>query len=148
RLIQREQGWHEIAYASLLATRLIGVRRRVGDIAGADALAEALLQVYPSFTDLVFERGLAARERGDLESARTLFEQCLAMGDAPARFAGMVGRGSFLALAALASVASDVGDAAGAVARLEESLERFPAYLPVGLELADVLLRAPDADPA
>ena len=148
RLIQREQGWHEIAYASLLATRLIGVRRRVGDIAGADALAEALLQVYPAFTDLVFERALAARERGDLETARALFEQCLEMGDAPARFAGMVGRGSFLALAALASVASDLGDASGAVARLEESLDRFPAYLPVGLELADVLLRAPDADPA
>src|SRR4029079_17823856 len=94
RLIQREQGWHEIAYASLLATRLIGVRRRVGDIAGADALAEALLQFYPAFTDLVFERALAARERGDLETARALFEQCLEMGDAPARFAGMVGRGS------------------------------------------------------
>ena len=29
------------------------------------------------------------------------------MGDAPARFAGMVGRGSFLALAALASVAAE-----------------------------------------
>jgi tetratricopeptide (TPR) repeat protein len=34
------------------------------------------------------------------------------------------------------------------VAHLEESLDRFPAYLPVGLELASVLLRAPDADPA
>jgi tetratricopeptide (TPR) repeat protein len=40
-----------------------------------------------------------------------------------------------------------MGDAEGAVARLEESLDRFPAYLPVGLELADVLLRVPDADP-
>ena len=109
RLIQREQGWREIAYASLLATRLIGVRRRVGDIAGADALAEALLQVYPSFTDLVFERGLAARERGDLDGGPALFEQCLEMGDAPARFAGMVGRGSFLALAALATVAAELG---------------------------------------
>ncbi|MDX6376718.1 MAG: hypothetical protein QOE98_1021 [Gaiellaceae bacterium] len=148
RLIQGEQGWHEIAYASLLATRLIGVRRRAGDIDGADTLAETLLQVYPTFTDLVFERGLAARERGDLHGAQALFERCLAMGDAPARFAGMVGRGSFLALAALSSVAADLGDADGAIARLEESLDRFPAYLPVGLELADTLLGADDADPA
>ncbi len=148
RLIQREQGWHEIAYASLLATRLIGVRRRMGDLDAADQLAEMLLQVYPAFTDLVFERALAARERGDLVGAQAWFERCLEMGDAPARFAGMVGRGSFLALAALSSVASDLGDAATAVARLEESLERFPAYLPVGLELADTLLGAEDADPA
>src|SRR5205085_11897911 len=45
------------------------------------------------------------------------------------------------------SVAADLGDEAGAVARLEESLERFPGYLPVGLELADTLLGADDADP-
>ena len=35
------------------------------------------------------------------------------MGDAPARFAGMVGRGSFLALAALVPARRDQGDAAG-----------------------------------
>ena len=148
RLIQREQGWQEIAYTSLLATRLIGVRRRVGDIAGGDQLAAELLQVYPTVTDLVFERALAASERGDQQGAQELFERCLAMGDAPARFAGMVGRGSFLALAALSSVAADQGDTETAIARLEESLERFPAYLPVGLELADTLLGAEDADPA
>jgi glycosyltransferase involved in cell wall biosynthesis len=146
RLIQAEQGWYEIAYASLLATRLIGVRRRCGDIDGADRLAAELLQVFPTFTDLVFERGLAARERGDGEAAAALFERCLEMGDAPARFAGMVGRGSFLALAALASIDLARGDRAAATARLEESLDRYPAYLPAGLDLADALLAAPDAD--
>ncbi len=89
--------------------------------------------MYPTFTDLIFERGLAARDRGDLARAQELFERCLEQGDAPARFAGIVGHGSFLALAALSNVATDLGDADGAVARLEESLERFPAYLPVGL---------------
>jgi glycosyltransferase involved in cell wall biosynthesis/Flp pilus assembly protein TadD len=148
RLIRQEPGWHEIAYASLLVTRLIGVRRRAGDIDGADGLAEDMLRVYPTFTDLVFERGLCARERGDLEGARIIFNRCLEMGDAPARFAGMVGRGSFLALAALASVAADLGDRAAAVAYLERSLREYPAYLPAGLELADTLLAEPDADPA
>ncbi len=146
-LIQAEQGWHEIAYTSLLATRLIGVRRRSGDVAGADLLAEELLQLFPTFTDLVFERGLAARERGDNDGAVALFERCLQMGDAPARFAGMVGRGSFLALAALASLELARGDQASALGRLQESLDRYPAYLPAGLDLADALLAVPDADP-
>jgi tetratricopeptide (TPR) repeat protein len=146
-LIQREQGWHEIAYASLLVTRLIGVRRQAGDITGADSLAEDMLRVYPTFTDLVFERGLCARERGDLAGAREIFERCLEMGDAPARFAGMVGRGSFLAIAALASVAADSGDREAAIGYLERSLREYPAYLPAGLELADALLLQPDADP-
>jgi glycosyltransferase involved in cell wall biosynthesis/Flp pilus assembly protein TadD len=147
-LIVKEPGWHEIAYASLLVTRLIGIRRQAGDIAAADALAEEMLRVYPTFTDLVFERGLCARERRELDTAAGFFGRCLEMGDAPARFAGMVGRGSFLALAALASVSADAGDRDAAIAYLERSLAEYPQYLPAGLELADALLADPEADPA
>jgi glycosyltransferase involved in cell wall biosynthesis/Flp pilus assembly protein TadD len=147
-LIVKEPAWYEIAYASLLVTRLIGIRRQAGDIDAADALAEEMLRVYPTFTDLVFERGLCARERRDLDTAATYFERCLDMGDSPARFAGMVGRGSFLALAALASVRADQGDREAAIAYLERSLAEYPQYLPAGLELADALLAAPDADPS
>ena len=89
-----------------------------------------LLGLYPAFTDLVYERGLVAREHGLLDAAAEHFATCLEMGDAPARYAGMVGRGTFLALAAL-----------------EESLDRFPGYLPAGLDLADNLLATEDADP-
>ena len=147
RLLQREEGWHEIAYATLLATRLVGIRRQLGDLDGADRLAAQLLQRYPAFTDLVFERGLVARERGQHAAAVEHFKTCLEMGDAPARYAGMVGRGSFLALAALAAVAADTGDEAVAVAHLTESLDRYPGYLPAGLDLADRMLAAEDADP-
>jgi glycosyltransferase involved in cell wall biosynthesis/Flp pilus assembly protein TadD len=147
RLLQREDAWHEIAYASLLATRLVGIRRTVGDLDGADRLAVQLLGLYPAFTDLVYERGLVARERRQWAAAAAHFQTCLEMGDAPARYAGMVGRGTFLALAALAAVAADAGDQDRAVAYLEESLDRFPTYLPAGLDLADNLLAAADADP-
>jgi glycosyltransferase involved in cell wall biosynthesis/Flp pilus assembly protein TadD len=147
RLLQRDEGWYEYAYASLLATRLIGVRRVRGDLDGADLLAAQLLQVYPAFTDLVFERGLIARERGNRLQAIEHFETCLEMGDAPARFAGMVGRGTFLALAALATTALELEDAPRAIGYLERSLTEHPSYLPAGLDLTDALLVAPDVDP-
>src|SRR5262249_9034530 len=99
------------------------------------------------FTDLVYERALLARDRGDLDAAAELFERCLAMGDAPAGFSGMAGRGTFLALAALAQIAALRGERHEAVAWLERALREHPGYLANGLELADLLLSADDADP-
>ncbi len=148
RLLQRDEGWYEYAYASLLATRLVGIRRVRGDLDGADVLASQLLQAYPAFTDLVFERGLIARERDDRHGAIEHFETCLEMGDAPARFAGMVGRGTFLALAALATTALEIDDQDRAIGYLERSLDEHPSYLPAGLDLTDALLVAPGCDPA
>ena len=71
------------------------------------------------------------------------------MGDAPARFAGMVGRGSFLALAALSSVAADRGDAAGRrSARLEESARAStPATCPPASSWPTRCSAPTDADP-
>ena len=64
------------------------------------ALARELLGHFPTFTDLVFEQALSAQDRGDLEGAAALYMRCLEMGNAPPRFSGVVGRGSFLALGA------------------------------------------------
>jgi glycosyltransferase involved in cell wall biosynthesis len=145
-ILRNEPAWHELAYASLLVMRLIGVRRRLGQLVEADSLAAELLTVWPRFTDLYFERGLCARERGDRDEARRLFEHCLKMGDAPARFAGMSGRGSILALAALAALAIDEADYEDAVIWLRRSLAEYPDYLPAGFDLATAMLGAPDAD--
>ena len=149
RLIQREQGWHEIAYASLLATRLIGVRRRVGDIDGADALAAMLLQVYPTLHRPRLRAGPGGPRARRPAAAR---RSC---SSAASRWATRP-RGSPAWSAAARSWPSPRCPAwpptratpPRPIARLEESLERFPAYLPVGLELADTLLGAEDADPA
>jgi glycosyltransferase involved in cell wall biosynthesis len=146
-LLAREPAWWEMAYAPILVSRLVGIRRKAGDLNAAETLAGDALLHYPRFTDLVFERGLCGRLRGDLDHAAQAFTTCLEMGDAPAGLTGVAGRGSFLALNALAAIANERGDVTSAVGWLEQSLERYPQYLTAGLELADVLLGLPDADP-
>jgi glycosyltransferase involved in cell wall biosynthesis/predicted Zn-dependent protease len=146
-LVRREPAWWEIGYVSLLGSRLIGVRRLTGDAEGADELATELLGHLEGFTDLVYERALLARDRGDLAAAAELFERCLAMGDAPAEFSGMAGRGTFLAMAALAQIAALQGARDEAVGWLERALSEHPGYLANGLELTELLLSAEDADP-
>jgi tetratricopeptide (TPR) repeat protein len=146
-LLREERAWWELGYAPILVSRLAGVRRLMGDLDGSEQLAQELLGHFPAFTDLVFERALVAQDRHDLDSAAALFERCLAMGDAPPRYAGVVGRGSFLALGALALVATKRGRADEAVSWFERSLEAHPEYLAAGLDLAALLLSEPEADP-
>jgi glycosyltransferase involved in cell wall biosynthesis len=146
-LVRREPAWWEIGYVSLLVSRLVGVRRLTGDAEGADELATELLGHLEAFTDLVYEKALLARDRGDLAAAEELFERCLEMGDAPAGLSGMAGRGTFLAMAALAQLATLRGEREAAVSWLEQALREHPGYLANGLELADILLAAEDADP-
>ncbi len=146
-LLREEHAWWELGYAPILVSRLCGVRRMTGDLEGCDALAEEVLAHFPAFTDLVFERALAAQDRGDLEGAASLFMRCLEMGNAPPRFSGVVGRGSFLALGALALVSNTLGLPEQAAGWFERSLELYPEYLAAGLDLASLLLAQPDADP-
>jgi glycosyltransferase involved in cell wall biosynthesis len=146
-LLRDEHAWWELGYAPILVSRLCGVRRMIGDLAGCDALADEVLGYFPDFTDLVFERALAAQDRGDLEGAATRFMRCLEMGNAPPRFSGVVGRGSFLALGALALVSTNLGLPEQAAGWFERSLELYPEYLAAGLDLASLLLAQPDADP-
>jgi glycosyltransferase involved in cell wall biosynthesis len=146
-LLREEHAWWELGYAPILVSRLAGVRRLTGDLAASEALADELLGHFPAFTDLVFERGLVAQDRGDLEQAAVLFERCLEMGDAPPRFSGVVGRGSFLALGALALLATNRGLPDEAVRWFERSLEAHHEYLAAGLDLTALLLAQPDADP-
>ncbi len=146
-LLREEHAWWELGYAPILVSRLCGVRRLMGDLDGSDALADELLGHFPAFTDLVFEKGLVAQDRGDLDGAHDLFERCLQMGDAPPRYAGVMGRGSFLALGALALLATKRGRTDEAIAWFERSLETHPEYLAAGLDLAAMLLSDPTADP-
>jgi glycosyltransferase involved in cell wall biosynthesis len=146
-LLREEHAWWELGYAPILVSRLCGVRRMTGDLDGSDALADELLTHFPAFTDLVFEKALAAQDRGDLEGAARLFMRCVEMGNAPPRFSGVVGRGSFLALGALAIVSNALGLPDQAIGWFERSLDLYPEYLAAGLDLTGLLLGQPDADP-
>jgi glycosyltransferase involved in cell wall biosynthesis len=146
-LLREEHAWWELGYAPILVSRLCGVRRMCGDLEGSVALADELLGHFPAFTDLVFEQALAAQDRGDLDGTARLFMRCVEMGDAPPRFSGVVGRGTFLALGALALVSTKLDLYEEAAGWFERSLELHPEYLAAGLDLASLLLGRPDADP-
>jgi glycosyltransferase involved in cell wall biosynthesis len=116
-------------YIPSLVARLVRARRLTGDLDGAIALADEGLGLLPGFTDLVFEQAEAAREAGLADVAATLLERCLEMGDAPSRYSATAGRGSYLALVALAGLRRTAGDAAAARALLARCLDEHPQYV-------------------
>src|SRR4051812_30708674 len=146
-------------YVPSLVARLVRARRLTGDREGAVELADHGLRLLPGFTDLVFEQAEAAREAGETEVAVDLFERCLEMGDAPSRYSATAGRGSYLALVALARLRRDAGDHAAARELLTRCLEEHPGFVgavgPYAVALladgagpdealADILGRRPD----
>src|SRR4051812_44500967 len=111
----------------------MGARVRVRGLDGlpeaAVELAEDGLRMLPGFTDLVFEQAEAAREAGRIDAAIALYERCLEMGDAPARYSATAGRGSYLALEALANLHREGGDAGAARELLARCLDEHPRYV-------------------
>jgi glycosyltransferase involved in cell wall biosynthesis len=116
-------------YVPSLVSRLVRARRLTGDLGGAIELAVDGLELLPGFTDLVFEHALAARALGRAGEAAALFARCLEMGDAPSRYSAMAGRGSYLALVALADLRRDAGDIAAARELLNRCLDEHPHYI-------------------
>src|SRR4029079_8569528 len=112
-----------------LVARLVRARRINGRLQAAIDLADEGLRLLPGFTDLVFEQALAAAEAGHTDTAVALYERCLEMGDAPSRYSATAGRGSYLALVALANLRRHSGDAAAARERLERGLAEHPQYV-------------------
>jgi glycosyltransferase involved in cell wall biosynthesis len=140
-----EQAWkalrgsadiHNRGFVPSLLNRLTKARRVTGNLDGAVRQAVEGLELFPGFTDLVYEQALVAKERGDADEARRLFEQCLEMGDAPSGYSPTVGCGSYMALVALAGLV----EPGKAVELLTDCLERFPAYLGAVLPLAEALV--------
>src|SRR3954462_15007761 len=116
-------------YIPSLVARLVRAPRLTGDLDGAIALADEGLRILPGFTDLVFEQAEAAREAGSAELAAELLDSCFEMGAAPSRYSATAGRGSYLALVALAGLRRDAGDSAAARALLARCLDDHPQYV-------------------
>ncbi len=128
-------------YVPSLVSRLVKAQRVCGRLDIGEQTAEDVLGIFPGFTDIVFEQALMARARGDVSRARTLFEQCLQMGDAPASYSATVGCGTSLARACLAELARELNDWPEAERLLRENLEQHPGFLGTVEPLADTLLR-------
>jgi tetratricopeptide (TPR) repeat protein len=116
-------------YIPSLVARLVRSLRLTGALDAAIELADQGLRLLPGFTDLVFEQAEAAREAGRTDAAIALLERCLAMGDAPSKYSATAGRGSYLALVALANLRRHAGDAAAARELLARCLDEHPHYV-------------------
>jgi tetratricopeptide (TPR) repeat protein len=92
------------AFVPALAIRLVRTLRACGLHADAIARAEEAITHFPGFTDLLFEQALATAALGHDERAISLLERCIAMGDAPSRYAASAGCGSHLARIELAGL--------------------------------------------
>src|SRR5436190_8438086 len=83
-IVRREgQAIYRHGYVPSLVSRLVKAYRVTGDLDTADTTAREGLEIFPGFTDLVFEQAQCAKQRGDLSSSAELFERCLESGDAP-----------------------------------------------------------------
>jgi tetratricopeptide (TPR) repeat protein len=125
-------------YMPSLASRLVIALRECRRYDESHRQADAGLEVFPGFTDLVFHQAGIAKDRGDLDEARRLYERCLEMGDAPARYSATVGCGSYLALMALAAMGS-LGDQ---VELLTRCLDEHPAFYGPVLPLATAMVQS------
>jgi tetratricopeptide (TPR) repeat protein len=140
--LQEQEGWQSVGYAPMLVSRAATVRRVAGDPAAARALIAEGLAAFPDHTDLVFELALCAKDESDLDEAARFAQRCLELGDGPARYAGTVGAGSYLALCLLGEIADQRGDAQAAMESYRESLRSHPHFVAPVLPLATLLFRA------
>jgi tetratricopeptide (TPR) repeat protein len=136
RMLETDPGRTTYPYVPTLANRAVTVLRELGRLDDADRRANEGLELFAGFTDLVFQQAWIARSRGDDEGARALFERCLEMGDAPSRYASVVGCGSYLALIAL----SQISPPAEAERLLTLCIEEHPGFLGAVHPLAGAML--------
>jgi tetratricopeptide (TPR) repeat protein len=140
-LLGEDPGRRDRPYVPSLTVRSTKALRFCGRLAEAEARALEGLAMFSDLTDLVFERALIAAAQGDPDRAASLFEDCLARGDAPSRLSPTVGCGSFLALVRLAELEAARDDQERAEGLLRRCLREHPAYLGTVLPLAAAMLR-------
>jgi tetratricopeptide (TPR) repeat protein len=143
---REEERWQTQQFAPMMVSRLVSVRRYTGDGPGATELIDEALGWWPDFTDLLFERALINYERGDRAAAELDIRRCIEMGDAPARYVAVQGRGSHQARMVLASFLQESNQLDEARQQLEQAFADAPHYLPLVLDLAVLRLRESDPE--
>ncbi|MGH2863632.1 MAG: glycosyltransferase, partial [Solirubrobacteraceae bacterium] len=150
-LEQFEQAWQALAgdparashkFLPALLSRLVKTLRLCGRTDDALARARQGLELFPDFTDLVFEQALIARVLGERERAIECCERCLAMGEAPRRYTATIGAGSCLPMLELAELRREQGEIASAIELLERCVHEHPRFLQARFLLATALYEA------
>ena len=137
---------HHSPFVYPLAFRRVRALRLAGRLEEADAGAREGLALFPGFTDLVFERALAAYDGKDLTRAAVLLEKCIEMGDGPSRYTSIAGYGSYVALMQLAQVQRERAQHEEAEELLIRCLHEYPAFVTAAGSLAETMLET-DATP-
>lgn len=131
--------WYMQPWAPLLTHRTMVARRMTGDFDGALTLAKEGLELWPEYTDLVWEQAHSHLDKGDYQRAAQSARTAISMGDAPARYVAVAGKGSYQARELLARALSQLGDNVGAQHELEQALREEPHYHPAVVMLMKLL---------
>ena len=115
-------------FAPALIAALARALRGCGRLGDAAARAAEGVALYPDFTDLVLEQAAAALAARRDDEARARYERCLTLGDAPARYGGRIGAGSYLPRLALARLALGRGEPGAARELLDWCIEHHPGF--------------------
>jgi tetratricopeptide (TPR) repeat protein len=136
--MEQEPNRKSFPYMPSLASRVVIALRETGKLDEAHRQADEGLEVFPGFTDLVFHQANIAKDRGDVAAAKALYQRCLEMGDAPSKYSAQAGCGTYLALMALASIATGQEQ----IDLLTRCLDEHPVFYGPVLPLATALIQA------
>lgn len=151
-----EQAWQLIrpeslvpeAFGATLALRTMMALCAVGRQQEAITRADAWMETFPGFTDLVYEQGQAAMGLGREDDAIAYFERCIKMGDATGGYTAWVGTGTYLPRINIAIRCLLKGETERAVELLRWCADNHPRFFGIIHPYATALLRsgvAPDA---
>ena len=135
------QGEEAHDYVPALVQRIVTSLHYGGRHAEAIARAQDGLRRFPGFTDLVFAQAQASVARGRQDEAIGYWRKCIEMGDAPSRYGGAVGGGSYLPRIALAEAYLGGGELEPARELLEWCLAEHPSFIGIVAPYATVRLR-------
>ena len=127
-------------YFPSLASRYLRALRHCGHHQEVLEKGELILKLLPGFTDIVLEQADALHAAGELDAAEERYRLALSMGDAPTKYAGSRGAGSYMTRQALANLLFGAERYEEAAVELRECLREKPGYLAAVQPLAQSLL--------
>jgi glycosyltransferase involved in cell wall biosynthesis len=149
-LAEFARSWHLVQttgeegndYVPALLQRLVTALRMCGRAEEAIGRARDGLRRFPGFTDLVFAQALASLSLGKESDAIAYWEQCIEMGDAPARYLAASGTGTYLPRISLAELYLRRGELGRARELLDWCIAEHPDFIGVIDPYVTVLLRS------
>jgi tetratricopeptide (TPR) repeat protein len=129
-------------YVPSLTSRTVKALRTAGRYEESQRRADQGLERFPGFTDLVYEQGITAIAMNRIEDAIGYLRRAIEMGDAPSKYTAMIGAGTFLPRAALATIYVNRREPGQAVELLRWSLEHHPDHLGTIFPYATALLQS------